>query len=238
MTVDNLSPPEILGEVDPSQPLKGLEHIEVLQRDVTILSTPQKGGDQDDLSWEELCQIINDNSLEKLKRRPHDLRNYLRWKKYIEDTRTRGGVLEFILTERLHWLNPNDTESVSVIPPADPRFMGCTKEDLKILSNDFPYAMQPGIVHAVVWTRTKIPLQESGDITPYARKLIERYVTETFVNNLKLGVDRSNIIWFKNWAALQSIPALEHFHVLLNHPNMQELERLYNTGGVQISLDD
>lgn len=236
MTNDQL--PEILGKVNYLDPLNGLEHVNVIPRDVVILSTPQAGDESDDLSWPELVQIVRTNDLSALKRRPHDLRNYLRWKHYVEKTRTRGGVLEYLLSERLHWLNTTDSDGVSVVPPVDSRFMGCAKEDLKILRNDFPYAMRPGIVHVVVWTRTKIPLQESGDITPYARTLIERYVNETFVENPRLDIDRESVIWFKNWAALQSIPALEHFHVLLRNPNVKELERLYNTGGVQISLDE
>lgn len=236
----NDSPPEELGRVDYTNPLVGLEHIDVIPRDVTILSTPPSAIDaDDDFTWTDLRQIIDENNLSALKRRPHDLRNYLRWKHYIEETRP-GGVLEFMLTERLHWLDSSfqGNPKVKVLPPVDPRFMGCVDHDLKILSNDFPYAMQHGIVHVVVWTRTRIPLLDTGDITPKSKVLINTYVTETFVKNKSLCIDDYSVVWFKNWSALQSIPALEHFHVLLYNPNMKELEKLYGSGGVQIDLQD
>lgn len=249
MTVSD-SPPEILGPVDHLKPLAGLEHVSVIPRDLVILATPPKpngtGDDDFDMSWQDLCDIIAQNNLAALGRRPADLRNYLRWKHYIDNTRLRGGVLEFLVTERLHWaLNDDEVSNVdsksgriAVVPPANPRFMACVKDDLKILRNDFPYAMKPGIYHVVVWVKTKIPVAQTGDLTPESRSLINRYVTATFVNNKALELESKNsVLWFKNWAALQSVPSLEHFHVLLLNPNSVELENLYNTGGVQIDLE-
>lgn len=235
------SAPDILGQVDPGKPISGLEHLaHILPRDIVILSTPHDDN-TDDLSWQELTDIITTNNLAALKRRPAGLRNYLRWKDWIEKTRLRGGVLEFIVVEKLHWEDPDDDGSgmVKLSTPVNPRFMACVKDDLKILMNDFPYAMQPGIVHIVVWTRAKIPLDsETGDLTQTSRDLINKYVDATFVKNKALRLDsKDHALWFKNWAALQSIPALEHFHVLLKNPDMKELEKLCNTGGVQINLD-
>jgi len=37
------------------------------------------------------------------------------------------------------------------------------------------------------------------------------------------------VIWFKNWAALKSVHALEHFHVMLFEPDAAFVERI--TGG-------
>lgn len=235
MTING--PPELLGHVDHLNPLAGLEHVNVIPRDIFILSTPPSSNkNDDDLSWQDLTVIITENNLSELKRRPADLRNYLRWKHYIEQTRLKGGVLEFMVTERLHWLSDEKSDTIKVLPPKDETFMKCVQHDFKILANDFPYAMQPGIVHVVVWTRTKIPIDpETGDLTSHSRDLINRYVDATFVKNIGLE-SRNSVLWFKNWAALQSIPALEHFHVLLHNPNLPELQKLYNTGGVQINL--
>ncbi|KAF5101161.1 hypothetical protein D0Z00_001007 [Geotrichum galactomycetum] len=232
--------PEILGEVDYQNPLVGLEHVNVIPRDVFILSTPPSSAKDlhaDDLSWEELANIIATNQLQLLKRRPHDLRNYLRWKHWVEQTRPRAGVLEFLVVERLHWvdeLRSSDTV-LEVKPPVSPVFMANAAEDLKILSNDFPYALVPGIVHVVVWTKTKIPVAENGDIAEDARTLIQKYVDATFTGLFTNAAEaKDRVLWFKNWAALQSIPALAHFHVLLRNPDMARLKQLYNTGGIQI----
>ena len=42
-------------------------------------------------------------------------------------------------------------------------------------------------------------------------------------------VGRENVIWFKNWASLKSVHALEHFHVMLYRAEEGFLRRV--TGG-------
>jgi hypothetical protein len=37
------------------------------------------------------------------------------------------------------------------------------------------------------------------------------------------------VIWFKNWASLKSIHAVEHFHVMLFDPDMEFIRQV--TGG-------
>ena len=32
---------------------------------------------------------------------------------------------------------------------------------------------------------------------------------------------RQQVIWFKNWKSLKSVHAIEHFHVMLNKPDME-----------------
>lgn len=52
---------------------------------------------------------------------------------------------------------------------------------------------------------------------PESRGLIREFVGNTFVGRLKErhadAADR--VLWFKNWSALQSVGALEHFHVFV-----------------------
>lgn len=53
--------------------------------------------------------------------------------------------------------------------------------DLKILCNDWPYGIDPRIVHLVVWVKFDFAEDPStGDLTPTARKQIDDYVTATF----------------------------------------------------------
>lgn len=64
----------------------------------------------------------------------------------------------------------------------------------------------------MVWTKCSIPTAPpKGDLTPEARALIDRYVKATFAD--RLGED--NVLWFKNWASIQSVRSVEHIHVLL-----------------------
>jgi hypothetical protein len=98
------------------------------------------------------------------------------------------------------------------IPFADP-------SDYKILRNDWPYGLAPGIAHLCVWLRTPVPVHEhGGDLTDESRALIEEFVQRTFVERLaREGYTnpKNHVLWFKNWTALQSVRSLEHIHVLV-----------------------
>lgn len=39
---------------------------------------------------------------------------------------------------------------------------------------------------------------------------------------------QENVIWFKNWSALKSIHAIEHFHVMLFDPAPEFVRRVTN----------
>ncbi|EAW14319.1 GIG1 family protein [Aspergillus clavatus NRRL 1] len=171
------------------------------------------------------------NDLGALKRKPSDLARYLSWSR---DTKAQyGSITNFICKRRLGWHLPEptgtsasastgagvaDSEPVfpfnNPIPFADP-------SDYKILRNDWPYGVAPGIAHLCVWLRTPVPVQEhGGDLTDESRALIEGFVRETFVERLAKEEGRysrpeDHVLWFKNWTALQSVRSLEHIHVLI-----------------------
>ncbi|KAK9432685.1 hypothetical protein V1505DRAFT_220931 [Lipomyces doorenjongii] len=166
-------------------------------------------------SWEYLKEIIRENKLEFLCRMPSDLRKYLIWKtKIVKDY---GSVANFVLLERLKW-GPGEALAKPI----------CTelfevRDDYRILMNDFPYGFEDGIIHVVVWTKNPIPKVQTGsltaDIIPEVRQKIQ-----TFVDTIcdRLGMDSDDILWFKNWAALQSVSEIDHFHVLLNKPPVDD----------------
>jgi len=67
----------------------------------------------------------------------------------------------------------------------------------------------------IAWTRTAIPTDSDiGDITLESRKSIESFVKRYFVDRIGRCAE-PRVIWFKNWAALQSVRALDHIHVLV-----------------------
>lgn len=111
----------------------------------------------------------------------------------------------------------------------------CT-EDFKILYNDWPYGVDSRIVHLVVWTKFDLPAAPitaeapTGDLTPTTRRQINDFVDKTFVS----ACGRENVIWFKNWSSLQSIHAIEHFHVMLFDPDVEFVERITD-GDVPLS---
>ena len=99
-------------------------------------------------------------------------------------------------------------------PFADP-------DDYRILRNDWPYGLSPGISHLIVWLRTPLAVEsEEGHLTAESRALIDNFVQRTFVARLAQASERfidpqSHVLWFKNWVGLQSVRALEHVHILV-----------------------
>jgi hypothetical protein len=158
---------------------------------------------------------IGTNNLSVLKRKPSDLRKYMKWT--AETKAKHGNMTNYLLTHRLplEWGKPPFTP-VSTIPFHD-------ASDYRVLINDWPYGMTPDITHIVVWSRTLIPTDpETGDMTPESRATCEEFVRTYFVD--RLGVDgKDRVLWFKNWVALQSVRSLEHIHVMVKDATPETL---------------
>ncbi|KAG8531402.1 uncharacterized protein KY384_003031 [Bacidia gigantensis] len=168
-------------------------------------------------TWDELKQIIADNKLDILKRRPSDLKRYCLW---TNDTKKNYGTMtNFVCKERLFWEpSLSSTEQTGpIFECKDPKPFS-NSDDYKILINDWPYGFEAGITHLVVWLKRRIPVQPpEGYLTSESKILIEDFVQKTFVQKLAKddapATDR--VQWFKNWTALQSVRSLDHFHVLV-----------------------
>jgi hypothetical protein len=161
---------------------------------------------------------VEKNKLETLKRKPSDLRRYMKWT--AETKAEYGSMTRYILVNRLpkNWGEPPFSPASS-IPFADP-------SDYKVLLNDWPYGLDPSITHIVVWSRTPIPVDsDNGDLTAESRSLVQDFVQRHFMD--ALGSDgKDRVLWFKNWVALQSVRTLEHFHVMVRDVDDDMLERL------------
>ncbi|TDZ71878.1 N-acetylglucosamine-induced protein 1 [Colletotrichum trifolii] len=158
-------------------------------------------------NWDELKEIIATNKLEVLKRKPSDLRRYMKWT--AETKAEYGSMTNFLLVNRLPkmWGEPPFTPN-SLVPFEQP-------SDYRVLVNDWPYGLDTGITHIVVWSRTIIPTDpETEDLTPESRRITQRFIDRYFVESLG-GGGADRVVWFKNWVALQSVRALEHIHVLV-----------------------
>ena len=70
--------------------------------------------------------------------------------------------------------------------PADQDGSALLLADIKILYNDWPYGIDPKIVHLVVWTRFDLEDDpNTDDLTPRARKQIDDFVVRTFCLKVK-----------------------------------------------------
>ena len=159
-------------------------------------------------TWQEVRQLIQDNRIDRFERLPSDLRRYREYRSKL--IKEYGSVMDFVMQERLKWTD---------LTPKGGPFQH--PDDYKILYNDWPYGIDTRIVHLVIWTKFElqsVPITSEnplGDLTTEAREQIQDFVDKVFVKQC----GRENVIWFKNWSALKSIHAIEHFHVMLLDPD-------------------
>lgn len=69
-----------------------------------------------------------------------------------------------------------------------------------------------------MWTKFPLPSAPDsalGDLSPSTRSAIDAFVTSTFVGEDDGKCAAENVLWFRNWAALKSVHAVEHFHVIV-----------------------
>lgn len=182
-------------------------------KSIETLSTPDELYERQ--SWETVKDIIRTNRIDRFRRVPSDLRKYL---EYTENIKAKhGSVMKFVVKERLHWGDGNPED----LKPKGKPFE--YNEDMKILYNDWPYGVDKDIIHLVVWVKFELEDDPAtDDLTPRARKEIDDYVRSTFCSRMPA----ENVIWFKNWKSLKSVHAVEHFHVMLKHPDMGFVEEI------------
>ncbi|KAL2260835.1 hypothetical protein VTK26DRAFT_5047 [Humicola hyalothermophila] len=179
-------------------------------KDQAIIGTPDSEYELD--SWEKVRQRVAKNELYEFRRIPSELRAYRRFK--WELGQMYGSVMNFILTQRLHWTLP-------LVPKGRPFEF---EDDYKILRNDWPYGIDKRIIHLVVWT--KFTLEEdkaTKDLTDEARAEIEAFVRRKFSR-----MPPDHVVWFKNWSSIQSVQSVQHFHVMLYDPDPEFVREITN----------
>lgn len=120
-------------------------------------------------SWPEVRDLVQSGRLDLFRRWPSELHRYRAFMYQLQHQ--HGSVAQFLLRERLGWEVPVRAQGTMFQNP----------EDTKILFNDWPYAVDPRIVHLVVWT--KFPIEQdpaTGILTARARRDVDRFVSAVF----------------------------------------------------------
>lgn len=160
---------------------------------------------------------VADNKLETLRRWPSDLRRYIKWSAATKQE--YGGIINYVRDVRLKWQPVSSSSTTgaifdykSPIPFEDPR-------DYKMLPNDWPYGLERGISHLVVWLKNRLEVVPPlGDLSESSRKLVQDFIQKEFVEPTDaLAGSTDNVLWFKNWVSLQSVPGIDHVHVLVRN---------------------
>lgn len=90
--------------------------------------------------------------------------------------------MDFVLNQRLGWKEPITAEG----PPFE------RESDLKVLYNDWPYGIDPKIVHLVIWTKFELEDDPvTDDLTIKARGEIDGFVDKVFVK--RVGTEKVSL---------------------------------------------
>ncbi|KAJ6021478.1 hypothetical protein N7540_006982 [Penicillium herquei] len=183
---------------------------ELNETDKAVLRAPEE--DFPLHTWEEMKEIIAGRDMSLLRRTPSDLFNYIRWT--LETQRQYESVLDFIIKNRLPW-EPECHESGPVFPYSNPTPF-TDLSDFCIRRNDWPYAMEEGMVHLVAWSKTPIATDDHGDPSSASCKAITDFIDRMFSEHVMRGkCAGDNLQWFRNRTKWQSVRSLDHIHLVL-----------------------
>lgn len=192
-------------------------------------------------TWSEISQIVRTNDLEKFARSKELTAEYFELKRKLKAN--HSSVFKYLLVSQLDWYDQKENGGIDiadiaeediVVKAAGPSLFG-NGDDLKVLPNHFPYYFEKNVTHLCIWTKMKIPNDPNsalGDISPAAGKVIDKYIRQTFQE--QYDIPASDILWFRNWEALQSVKAMSHIHVIVRNLAPHQLEELLYSPGIPL----
>ncbi|KAI9734241.1 MAG: hypothetical protein M1834_002345 [Cirrosporium novae-zelandiae] len=218
-------------------------------RDIAILSKEDKDYRHND--WAETKLMIYTKRYDMFHRVPSDLRRYLKFK--YDVMKKYGSVENYMIKERLHWENDLKPKGkVAFAEPSDYKIIindwpyGLAEKIVHLtVWTKFKLTINPD---------TLIP----DDLSPQVKRVIDRFVAKTFpstapkkdtpilrdvakmpkswgcgrnlaqpTNNEPIS-KRGDVAWFRNWGEIQSVKGPDHFHVLLNDPDLEFVKKITN----------
>lgn len=123
-------------------------------------------------------------------------------------------MTKYMTEERLHWGLGEISHREDYAHPLEANF-----EPL-ITWNDWPYgSLEEDVKHLIVWVKWHLESDPgTGRLTEHSRDIVQGFVEHTFIKRMKwsgISNTQDRLRWFKNGFDLQSVPEIEHFHVLL-----------------------
>lgn len=191
-------------------------------------------------TWTEVKEIVKHNELEVFARSAQTTEKYHAFKRQLSEANST--VFKHLVVNTLHWRTQEQVDLIpdaEIVVPNSGSKLFTNASDLKVVQNDFPYYFEDDVAHLCVWTKKRIesdPNSALGDLSAASRALIEKYVTKTFVDGL--GVPRENLVWFRNWEALQSVREISHVHVVVKGLTAEQYESVVGGPGVPLTEED
>ncbi|GMM36588.1 Htc1 protein [Saccharomycopsis crataegensis] len=201
------------------------------------------------LSWERIKWIVGNNKLELFARSPTEAKKYKEFRDSFKSSSSTTSLYKRLVCQQLQWAplsiinDPNIADTDIEISSAS-KTLFYAASDIKILKNDFPYHFEKAVTHLLVWTKVPIPSDpqsKDGDISPATRRVINKYISKTFMSSnegSRMRVESGNIMWFRNWSALQSVKQISHIHVLIHGASDEDIERVVGSSGIPLTLEE
>ena len=112
--------------------------------------------------------------------------------------------MNYVMQQRLHWQPSTSSTPASglIFDHKDP-IPFRNSDDYKMMPNDWPYGLDAGISHLIVWLKIRLDVEPSrGDLTPSARVQVNDFIQKEFVEPVQnLTGSADNVLWFKNWVS-------------------------------------
>lgn len=171
-------------------------------------------------TWSDLKLMIADCDYARVKRFPSQLRRYIDWSNAIKDDPRYGSSTAYIKKEVVRWTDKDLQALASNVPLAD-------DDDFQVLLTEWPYALEPGVSHFVVWLKHFLDVGEDGDLTKESRELVDAFVDRWFRRRIECrtleageGLEALHnrqrcdlAIWGKAKKMYNTVTGVEHFHV-------------------------
>ncbi|ORX52665.1 hypothetical protein DM01DRAFT_1408004 [Hesseltinella vesiculosa] len=146
-------------------------------------------------SWEQVYHFVQTNQIKRIHRHPSTQAVYQKW---LDETLAKYGTIEnYLLSTKLAAFD-------GPASPGDPSVI--------LLPNDFPYSVERGIDHQLLWSRT-----------PLSPSFVESYLQSHYDPSIWEWV------YFVNPPEVQSVKKLPHVHIFLRHrPTAPSLSHTHN----------
>lgn len=142
------------------------------------------------MSWNELKYIIETNQTDLFGRLPEDLKNYDEINNKIKQEYLQ--IDDYILNKVFQF--PLSIDEVSGKKKVDRIHLNNNKRSVFCI-NDFPYAIEKGIEHHIIWSTYEMNENEIDEVIKFFR---QGYETLNFINNMNK----------------KSVKTVHHVHVL------------------------
>jgi hypothetical protein len=187
--------------------------VNINAREKSILSQSMVGYQR--LSWPAIQNAIQSNQMHQISRDPLCLRGYL---KELDRARTSpGGMTTHVRSEVLKWPLPSPDSQ----DQANKEGFANTS-NYKVLPNAYPYAFDESVKHYVVWCNFFFRADAQGVLTQESHHEVANWVRKHF--GAYFGEDQ--VVFWRNPRSSQSVPGLEHFHVLVHDGRPGEMQLL------------